>query len=146
MTAVGTPQIDEGKSASSALLENRSKARKTLIRPAVDALSAFVVFAFVVLAWTCAPSSASPNVPRSAAYQRMAAPEGLGSTLGAKSAAITAVAAKSTFGGPAELIQTSERQISWGLLATAFSILAALNLAVLRHLRQAYAMPRRRNS
>jgi hypothetical protein len=146
MTAVGTPQNDEGKSAPSTLLENRSKARMTLIRPAVDALSAFAVFAFVVLAWTCAPSSASPNVPHSAAYQRMAAPEGLGVTQGEKSAALTAVAAKSTFGGPAEATQTSERQISWGLLAIAFSILAALNLAVLRHLRQAYAMPRRRNS
>ena len=146
MTAVGTPQNDEGKSASSALAGNRSKARMTLIRPAVDALAAFVVFAFAVLAWTCAPSSASPNVPPSSAYQRMAAPEGFGSTQEAKSAAITAVAAKSTFGGPAELTAASERQISWGLLAIAFSLLAALNLAVLRHLKQAYAMPRRRNS
>ena len=116
--------------------------RGQFLRPAVDAVAAFAVFAIASLTLASAPSSASPTgvsqfvaVPAPAQVRAVTNPGG-GKTL-------TFVAGRRVETAAAAASQSS-RQAAWSILGLGFSLLAAMNLAFFRHLRQAYAKPRKR--
>jgi hypothetical protein len=125
----------------------RPKYRRFVLRPIIDAAAAWLVFGFVTAIVTCAPLSAGTNVASPAAFS------GLGHA--ARPAAVRAVGEP----GPAPIIEIATTSspanadavyrrtsagAAWGLLGIAVSLLAAFNLSIFRHLRRAYATPKRR--
>ena len=117
------------------------KLRYTLLTPARDACVAFALFVLVSLALSSGPSSASPN--------HLLGP-GPSFTLLANPAVATPgdqrifnVAAKTSAIADGGASRQTDTAASWLLLSLAFSLLAALNMALVRHLRVAYANPRK---
>lgn len=115
-----------------------------MLRPLLDAAVAGIVFTLVSSTVVCNHAKAGTTPAAFAGVERAATP-----------AAVEAVAEP----GPLPLVQIATarspaeavyRQTSitaaWSLLGVAFSLMAALNLAVLRHLKRAYAMPGRRSA
>jgi hypothetical protein len=107
-----------------------------------DALAAG--FAFVLLATTlgCGPSSAHPNPGAFGVTARPAAIKALGES-GPRPIIEIATAAPN---GADAVIGRTSFTAAWALLAIAVSLLTAVNLAFIRHLRRAYAPISRRNS
>lgn len=116
---------------------------RRLVRPLVDAVVAGLLFTIVSSTLICNHAKAG-IVPAAFTGVAQAAPQ---------SAAEKAVAQP----GPQPIVQIATatssadavyRQTSvmaaWGLLGVAFSLMTALNLAILRHLKRAYAVPARR--
>ncbi|WP_414462023.1 hypothetical protein [Hyphomicrobium sp. DY-1] len=116
---------------------------RRLVRPLVDAVAAGLLFTIVSSTLICNHAKAG-IVPAAFIGVAQAAQ---------KSAAEKAVAQP----GPQPIVQIATatssadavyRQTSvmaaWGLLGVAFSLMTALNLAILRHLKRAYAVPARR--
>ena len=118
------------------------KLRRHLLRPALDAGIAMTFFAVASMTLASAPSSASPGV-------------NLGIVRFAPSqAASIATQTQTQLFQPANVstamikVDVGSRRLSqhaeWLLLGLAFSLLVAMNLAFFRHLRHAYADPRKR--
>ncbi len=121
----------------------RAKVRYKLVRPAIDALAAFAVFGTAALTLNCAPSSASPHTFVTPALHN-AAFQSVGPALAeAGVRPLVEIATTSSPNNPDAVYRRTSEQAAWSLLAIAFSLAVALNLAVFRHLRQAYAHPRR---
>ena len=126
----------------------RPKLRRTLLRPAIDAFAAFAVFGLVSAAVTSAPSSASPSSAGLGASAFAVSHETV-SSLALKAVGdsddrpVIEIATTSSPANADAIYRRTSADAAWGLLALAFSALAALNLALLRHVRQAYAMPRK---
>lgn len=112
-----------------------------LLRPAIDVGLALSLFFMASLTLGSPPSSASPG-------------PSLGS-IGLAPAQATANPAQTRLFQPANVStaaigvdHTAKRfsqQTEWMLLGLAFSLLVAMNLAFFRHLRHAYADPRKRS-
>lgn len=119
------------------------KYRRLVWRPLVDAAAAGVLFTLVSSTIICNHARAG-IVPAAFGGVALAAQN---------SAAEKAVAEPgpqpivqiATATSPADAVyrQTST-MAAWGLLGVAFSLMTALNLAILRHLKRAYAVPARR--
>jgi hypothetical protein len=123
-----------------------SAPRGKLLHPVRDAAAAFVVFGLISSAVTCAPSSASPNPGAFAATHQTpadAAKKAVGDA-NDRTAVIEIATTSSPFNADAVYKRTSSGA-AWLLLASAFSMLAALNLAFLRHMRRVYVLPRKRD-
>lgn len=121
----------------------RAKVRYKLVRPAIDALAAFAVFGTAALTLNCAPSSASPHTFVTPALHNSAF-HTVGPALAeAGVRPLVEIATTSSPNNPDAVYRRTSEQAAWSLLAIAFSLAVALNLAVFRHLRQAYAHPRR---
>ncbi len=121
----------------------RRELRYAVFRPALDACAAFGLFVLVSLALTSAPSSASPHrylnpIPAvtALAYPALAVPGDLETTK---------IAFKASNAADGAVYRQTDATASWLLLTLAFSVLAAFNMALIRHLRQAYANPRKRS-
>ncbi len=120
----------------------RSKLRYTFLRPALDACVAFAMFVLVSLAFSSGPSSASPH--------RLLSPGTASALLTSPTVAtpndhqIFHVAARPAATAQDPVRRQTDTAAAWLLLSFAFSALAALNMALVRHLRQAYADPRKR--
>ena len=121
---------------------SRPKLRYAFLRPARDACVAFGVFVLVSLALSSGPTSASPH--------RLLSPNPGSALLTTQTVAtpggqqIFNVAAKRSTVANSATYRTTDTTAAWLLLSLAFSLLAALNMALVRHLRQAYANPRKR--
>ena len=122
---------------------SRPKLRYALLRPALDACAAFGLFVLVSLALSSGPSSASPH--------RLLSP-GPAATLLTNPAVATPgdlkifdVAARPSRAPVGAIDRQTDTAAAWLLLSLAFSVLAAFNMALVRHLRQAYANPRKRS-
>lgn len=115
-------------------------ARRHLLRSAFDALAALALFAIASMTIASAPTSASPtNFGRNVVAPSVVVAANItptGSMLMQASAAPVAIS------GASQL--TTGKHTAWALLGMAFSLLAAMNLAFFRHLRQAYISPRQR--
>ncbi len=150
---VSSPGYGRNPNAGS---DTEPKLRRTLRRPVLDAFAAFVVFGLAHTAVTCSPSSASPSLasPSSANMSPAAfadpyetpASAAMNALGEAGDRPIIEIATTSSSANADAVYKRTSAQAAWGLLALAFSLLAALNLAMLRHLRHAYAVPRKRNS
>ncbi len=122
---------------------NRPKLRYAFLRPAVDACAAFGLFVLMTLALSSGPSSASP-------HDFLSAPVAMGKNTSPALAAsgegkIFQVTSKSSSATNGAVYRQTDTASAWLLLSLAFSVLAAFNMALIRHLRQAYASPRSRN-
>jgi hypothetical protein len=123
-----------------------SAPRGRLLHPIRDAAAAFVVFGLISSAVTCAPSSASPNPGAFAATHETpsdAAMKAVGDA--SDQPAVIEIATTSSPANADAVYKRTSAGAAWLLLASAFSMLAALNLAFLRHMRRVYAMPRKRD-
>jgi hypothetical protein len=124
---------------------DRSKVRKLLLRPMLDAATVFAMLSFLGLALGTVPTSASPNIPSINGYQVSPSPTVM-KALGAEDVRpVVEIATTSSPNSPDAVYRRTSEQAAWGLLMIALSLVAALNLALFRHMRQAYASPRRRN-
>jgi hypothetical protein len=124
----------------------RAKLRYKLVRPALDALAAFAVFGIAALTLNCAPSSASPNTFVTPSLQKSAFQTVNPALAEAGVRPLVEIATTSSPNNPDAVYRRTSAQAAWSLLAIAFSLAVALNLAVFRHLRQAYAHPRRQSA
>jgi hypothetical protein len=122
--------------------EDRPKLRYALLRPARDACVAFGLFVLVSLALSSGPTSASPHRLLNPSLASTSLSEPAVATPGGQQ--IFNVAAKRSTIGESAAYRQTDTAAAWLLLSLAFSLLAALNMALVRHLRQAYANPRKR--
>jgi hypothetical protein len=124
----------------------RAKARRVLLRPMIDAALVFALLCMVGMTIGTAPSSASPNVPGPTTYQMTLSPavaKALASDQDVRP--VIEIATTSSLQSPDAVFRRTSAQAAWALLMIALSVVAALNLALFRHMRQAYAAPRRRS-
>lgn len=122
--------------------EDRPKLRYAILRPARDACIAFGLFVLVSLALSSGPSSASPHrLLGPSASSTMLTKQAVGTT---DSQQVFNVAVKRSTADESAAYRETDNTASWLLLSLAFSLLAAFNMALVRHLRHAYANPRKR--
>jgi hypothetical protein len=124
----------------------RSKARKVLFRPALDAAVAFAVFCILCLTLATAPTSAGPNVPSINGYQfTVASP--IAKAVGEQDVRpVIEIATTSSPANADAVYRRTSEQAAWALLMIGLSLVVALNMALFRHMKAAYTPPRRRNS
>ena len=120
----------------------RPKLRYAFLRPALDACAAFGLFVLMTLALSSGPSSASP-------HHFLNAPVTMGKPANPalaeyREGKVFEVASKSSAATNVAVYRQTDTASAWLLLSLAFSGLAAFNMALIRHLQQAYASPRKR--
>lgn len=122
----------------------RPSRRRRLLTPARDALAAGALFSLISAPMLCHPTSASPH--GAAAISAIERPTPLMAKALADDdiAPYVRIATSSAPGAPDTIYKRTSAQAAWLLLSFAFSLLAALNLATVRHLRQVYARPIKR--
>jgi hypothetical protein len=116
----------------------RARRRWQAVRPAADALAALALFTLVTVTIGAGPTSANPHIP--AAHLRMqthAAQPALG--LSTDVPAMVEIATTSSSQAPDAVYRRTSATAAWLLLSLAFSLLIAFNMAILRHMRRAYA-------
>lgn len=120
-----------------------SKRRGFMWRPLIDALAAGVLFTLVSSTLMCTHARAG-IVPSAFTGVAQAAQHSPAQKAVAQPGP-QPIVQFATASSPADAVyrQTSV-MAAWGLLGVAFSLMTALNLAVLRHLKRAYAVPARR--
>lgn len=123
---------------------SRSKARYTLIRPVLDTAGAFLFLCLICLSFGAAPSSASPNVATFTTLQLAQPPVAMKAVASSASQPVIEIATTSSPANADAVYRRTSFQAAWGLLMIGLSLVVALNMALYRHLRQAYAVPQRR--
>ena len=127
----------------------RPKYRRFMVRPLVDAAAAWLVFGFATAMVTCAPLSAGTNVASPAAFsalERAARPAAVKAVGEPGPAPIIEIATTSSPANADAVYRRTSASAAWGLLGIAVSLLVALNLSIVRHLRRVYATPKRRST
>jgi hypothetical protein len=124
----------------------RSKIRTSLVRPILDAAGTFAILCLICLSVGAAPSSASPNVPAAVTYQNAQKPVAIKAIAEADVHPVVEIAITSSPANADAVYHRTSAQAAWALILLGLSAAAALNMALFRHLRQAYASPRRRGS
>lgn len=122
----------------------RTRARSLLIRPMIDASAAFAVLFALALSLGIAPSSASPNVPGPQTYQSHFSTSAIKSLAEKDVQPVVEIAITASSDSPNAVFHRTSTEAAWALLLLAMSMVAALNLALFRHMRQAYTPARRR--
>jgi hypothetical protein len=123
----------------------RPKYRRFVIRPIFDAAAAAAVFAMFTFFTTCEPVRASTNPAAFAGLERAAPPVAIKAVGEAGPPPIIEIATTSSTTNADAVYRRTSATAAWVLLGLAFSLLAALNLTVFRHLRRAYVAPKRRS-
>ena len=115
--------------------------RRSLVpRPAIDALAAFLLFLAATMSIGIAPTAAHPNLAYGPAGLRQT--QVLHAIGEADDQPIIEIATTSSPNSPDAVYRRTSTAAAWVLLSFAFSLVAALNLAFIRHMRRAYAKPR----
>jgi hypothetical protein len=122
----------------------RRKYRRFLPRPLIDAAAAGLVFALVAAMLTSAPVTAGTNPGAFAGLERAATANTVKAVGEPCPLPIIEIATTNSPSDANAVYRRTSATAAWALLGIAFSLLAALNLALLRHLRRAYATPSRR--
>jgi hypothetical protein len=123
---------------------NRTKARYTIFRPVLDAAGAFLALCLICLSLGAAPSSASPNVANFTTLQLAQPPAAMKAVGRSDVLPVIEIATTSSPANADAVYRRTSFLAAWGLLLIGFSVAAALNMAMFRHLRRAYADPRQR--
>jgi hypothetical protein len=126
--------------------QNRAKARRALFRPILDAAGTFALLCLICLSMGAGPTAASPNVPSVTTYQAALSPGAMKAIGESDVRPVVEIATTSSPSNADAVYHRTSAQAAWALLMIGFSIVAALNMALFRHLRQAYASPRRRGA
>lgn len=124
----------------------RPKYRRFVVRPIIDAAAAWLVFGLVTAMATSAPLSAGTNPAAFAGLERAAKPAAVKAVGEPGPAPLIEIATTSSPANADAVFRRTSASAAWVLLGIAFSILAALNLTIFRHLRRAYATPKRRST
>ena len=126
---------------------HRRNRRYALLRPVLDACTAFALFVIVSLALSSGPTSASPHrlLIAGTPFTQVANPKAATPGDLQRDRQIFQIAAYSQPAATDAAFRQTDALAAWLLLSFAFSLLAALNMALVRHLRQAYSNPRKRN-
>lgn len=109
-------------------------------RPVLDALVAFLLFLGATMSLGCAPTSAHPSFPRDVAAQRQT--QALHAIGEDGDRPIIEIATTSSPNSPDAVYRRTSTAAAWLLLSLAFSVIAAFNLAFVRHMRRVYVRPR----
>lgn len=134
-----------GREAANAGDCHQRRFRHALLRPFADAIVAFAVFSTVSAGLMSAPSSANPG-PSSFSVRHETV-----STLAVKAIGeqdhrpLVQLATTSPPANAGAVYRGTSFSAAWMLLAIAFSAIFAMNLAVVRHVRRAYARPGNRS-
>lgn len=131
----------QSASATAAVPHLRRVARSALVRPAIDAGLALVVFVLATMTFVSAPTAASPYLAHSAISEQFSA-RAAPAVGEPGDASIIEIATTASPNSPDAVYRRTSSNAAWVLLSLAFSVLAALNLAFVRHMRQAYVKPR----
>lgn len=124
----------------------RPKYRRFVLRPILDAAAAGIVFILLTAVMTSAPVRACPFSAAFSSLDRTVAPPALKAIAQPGPAPIIEIATTSSASAPNAVFRRTSDTAAWSLLGLTFSLLAALNLAIFRHLRRAYAPPRARRA
>lgn len=123
----------------------RWRRRRALARPALDAAAAFALFVALSVTFASAPTSANPHYyPGSATqFTQPGTPPAVTAAIADEVVRpIVEIATTSSANAPDAVYRRTSSAAAWLLLSFAFSVLAAVNLAFVRHMRRAYASPR----
>ncbi|PPC85649.1 MAG: hypothetical protein CTY31_02470 [Hyphomicrobium sp.] len=121
---------------------DRFRERHYFVRPALDAIGALVVFTLVSAIIVSHPSAASPHTVGTVMVETTHATLIQNAVVNEDdNAPVVQIATTSSSKNSNAVFRRTSTDAAWGLLAVAFSILAALNLAIFRHLRRVYAVP-----
>ncbi|MEQ1714446.1 MAG: hypothetical protein ABL907_00445 [Hyphomicrobium sp.] len=119
----------------------RRRIRFAFIRPAIDAAAALALFMFATMTLASAPTSANPH--NFGTPPPISSPAALAIGEAGRPPIVEIATTSSPQAADAVYRRTSSAA-AWVLLSLAFSLVAALNMAFLRHMRHAYANPRSR--
>jgi len=119
----------------------RSKYRRSMVRSALDAIGAALLFAMATAVCTSAPVRACAFSGAFAGLERPNAPQTLKAIADAAPPPIIEIATTTSARDPNAVFRRTSSTAAWSLLGLSFSVLAALNLSFFRHLRRAYARP-----
>jgi hypothetical protein len=124
----------------------RPNYRRFVLRPILDAAAGGIVFILLTAVMTSAPVRACPFSAAFSSLDHTAKPSVLQALAEPGPAPIIEIATTSSAWDPNAVFRRTSDTAAWTLLGLSFSLLTALNLAIFRHLRRAYAPPRARNS
>lgn len=122
----------------------RARRHGALFRPLIDGTAFFAAFMFVT-ALSCVPLSAMPSAVANAVTEQV---QTLAATASAQasSAPVVEIATTRSAFDPQAIIGRTSAGTAWILIGIALSVLAALDMAIVRHLRLLYAPVRRRRT
>lgn len=107
-------------------------------RPAADAMLALALFVLVSVMLGTAPTSANPHVPAAQVYN-VSPPAQAALATSNDEPTIVEIATTSSPQAPDAVYGRTSATAAWLLLSLAFSLVIAFNMAILRHMRRAYA-------
>lgn len=113
----------------------RARRRWLRLRPAIDAGVALGLFVLISLTVASAPTSANPQFPAHPAQFTVTVPAVADA---GETPSVVEIATTTPQASDAVFRRTSSTA-AWVLLSFTFSLLIAFNMAVLRHMRRAYA-------
>jgi hypothetical protein len=119
----------------------RSKYRRLVLRPILDALGAGLLFVMLTAVCTSIPVKACPFSGAFSGLERTTAPQAVQAIAEPGTAPLIEIATTSSRWDQNAVFRRTSGTAAWGLLGLAFSFLTALNLSFFRHLRRVYASP-----
>lgn len=119
----------------------RARYRRFMLRPALDAIAAGIVFVLFTAVTTSAPVHACPFSAAFATLDHAASAPTLKAIAPAEPPPIIEIATTSSPSDPNAVFRRTSHGAAWVLLGLSFSLLAAFNLSIFRHLRHVYARP-----
>ncbi|HEY8194231.1 MAG TPA: hypothetical protein VIF13_04210 [Hyphomicrobium sp.] len=123
----------------------RPRRRSVVLRPILDAIVAGTVFLFLTCLTSSAPVRACPFSAAFAGIEHSIKPSTLKAVGEPGPAPIIEIATTSSAWDSNAVFRRTSDTAAWSLLGLSISLLAALDLAIFRHLRRVYAVQRRRN-
>jgi hypothetical protein len=117
-----------------------------MFRPLLDAALGGLLFVLIASMTTSNPVRACPFSAALAGVENATTPAAFAAVADAEPAPIIEIATTSSVYAPDAVYRRTSATAAWVLLGLAFSLLTALNLSFFRHLRRAYAIPRRPNA
>jgi hypothetical protein len=115
-----------------------------MLRPALDAVAAGIVFVLFTAVTTSAPVHACPFSAALATLDHAATTPTLKAVAQPGPPPIIEIATTSSPSDPNAVFRRTSHGAAWILLGLSFSLLVAFNLSIFRHLRHVYASPRGR--
>ncbi len=122
----------------------RPKYRRFVILPIFDAALAAGLFALFTVLTASEPVRAGTNPAAFAGIERAATPVAVKAVGEPGPPPLIEIATTSSTSSKDAVYRRTSASAAWVLLGLAFSLLAAFNLTVVRHLRRAYVAPQRR--
>lgn len=115
-----------------------ARKHRLAMRPVADAIVAFALFICISVMAGAGPTAANPHIQAAGHLQNLSPAAQAAIASSSEQPALVEIATTSPRAADAVYRRTSETA-AWLLLLLAISLLFAFNLAILRHMRRAYA-------